>query len=383
MRAENHHRTTGRGRTGRLLAAVTAAATTTVTAAAAVLTGGGAVHADEGGRTWTVQPGQSIQRAVDRAAPGDTIRLLEGVYRAAVYAGDKGLRIRGAGQGRTIVVPPKRVRPTPCWADASEASAFCWLFPDDPVEVRDLTTRGHRGNGVVAVGVDGFRVRRHTGVGHGEYGIGVFSSTDITLTDNIERGDGGVAGLYVGDTDDADARIARNRSTGWSFGAFLRDSRDGTVRHNVLRGNCIGVLSLDTGPNGEQTDPESGETFTNVAAGDWRLVDNDVVNNDRSCGADDGAPPLSGHGVVLLGSDNVLVARNRINGNNATGPSVLRPAGLTVVSSAFIGGDAPAHIDVVGNTIRRNDLDVFWDRTGRDIEFRRNDCRTSVPARLC
>jgi hypothetical protein len=31
----------------------------------------------------------------------------------------------------------------------------------------------------------------------------------------------------------------------------------------------------------------------------------------------------------------------------------------------------------------RNELDIFWDRSGRKIRFRDNRCRTSDPDGLC
>jgi pectin methylesterase-like acyl-CoA thioesterase len=54
-------------------------------------------------RTWVVKPGHSIQKVVDKARSGDTIKLKKGVYYDAVCVVGKGLTIIGAGQGRTEV----------------------------------------------------------------------------------------------------------------------------------------------------------------------------------------------------------------------------------------------------------------------------------------
>jgi hypothetical protein len=181
------------------------------------------------------------------------------------------------------------------------------------VKASDLTTVGHA-IGILGFQVDGMRVERTTGKKHDEYGIAAFESHHISFVHNTERGDGGEAGIYIGDTDDAGAKVAHNISTGWAFGLFFRDSRIGTTWKNTLTKNCIGVLILDTGPNGIQTDPESGQQFTNHPAGAWRLVDNRVVHNTRFCPGDEEDPAVGGHGIVLVGADHVLIVHNTIKG---------------------------------------------------------------------
>src|SRR3712207_3782315 len=159
--------------------------TTLVAAAGGGLLAAGGIAAaapqnpPSGGAVIRVAPGESISAAVDEAAPGDTIQLEAGTYAEAVYAGDKPLTIRGAGQHRTLVVPPEEVTATPCWEGEQDVSAFCWQGPTGPVTVSDLTTQGHAGNGVIGIGMRGVTVKRHTGIEHGEYGLAFFGSNGI------------------------------------------------------------------------------------------------------------------------------------------------------------------------------------------------------------
>lgn len=51
-----------------------------------------------------VHPGQDLQRALDAAAPGDTVRLAPGEYRAKAAVFTPGLTICGAGAGSTRIV---------------------------------------------------------------------------------------------------------------------------------------------------------------------------------------------------------------------------------------------------------------------------------------
>jgi hypothetical protein len=97
---------------------------------------------------------------------------------------------------------------------------------------------------------------------------------------------------------------------------------------------------MDTGPNGTQTDPETGEQFTNHPAGAWRFVDNRVVRNTRFCPGGDEAPSIGGHGIVVLGADRVLIVHNTIKGNDppAEGESAFPSSGVTILNGAEVVG---------------------------------------------
>ena len=52
----------------------------------------------------TVNPGESIQQAVDAAAPGDTVQLTAGTYHESVLIARSDLTLRGVGE-RTVLMP--------------------------------------------------------------------------------------------------------------------------------------------------------------------------------------------------------------------------------------------------------------------------------------
>ncbi|HEX6921120.1 MAG TPA: hypothetical protein VF314_12920 [Actinomycetes bacterium] len=343
---------------------------------------------DDHGETIRVAPGTgTISAAAAAAESGDTLRLKKGVYIDAVNFGSKAISVKGAGRGRTVIQLPATLPPPApddfCRDPDGGAAGLCWVAPDGPVRVRDLTTVGHV-IGILGFQMHGMRVERTSGHDHDEYGIAAFDSHGLRFYKNVEHGDGGEAGIYIGDTADADAKVAHNRSTGWAFGLFFRDSRHGKAWENTLTKNCIGALVLDTGPNGVQTDPESGETFTNHPAGAWKLEENDVLRNTRFCPPNEEAPPLGGHGIAVVGADHVKIEDNAIKGNNppVEGESALPSSGVTIVSGALAGGDDPDKVLVEDNRLR-NTLDIFWDESGTRIAFDDNRCRTSVPDGLC
>jgi hypothetical protein len=168
--------------------------------------------------------------------------------------------------------------------------------------------------------------------------------------------------------------VAHNTSTGWAFGLFLRDARQGTAEDNRLARNCIGALVLATGAQRRHRPPRRG-----LAAGGQPGRPQHPLLPGPGRG---GAPPLGGLGVAVVGADDVRILRNRIRGNNppAEGRSDLPPSGVAVLDGTLVGSEPAKDVLVAGNRFR-NDLDISWDRSGAGIRFRGNRCRTSFPAR--
>jgi hypothetical protein len=70
---------------------------------------------------------------------------------------------------------------------------------------------------------------------------------------------------------------------------------------------------------------------------------------------------------------------NHVLDNVPSGPSAFSGG---VVISGF-EGTPPTDNTVIGNTILRNEPDIFWDETSSGNRFEPNNCETSVPEGLC
>ena len=330
--------------------------------------------------TIVVGPGQSIQAAVDRAHPGDTVRVKPGVYHQSVQIRKNGITLRGSGDfyGGTVIVPPKSIPKTLCnqafgptgiciLAKKVDAKTGAVITPVRNDTVTALLVKGFPGNGVFGYGTVGMRVLRVAAINNGEYGISRFESRDTLFAHDIATGSN-EAGFYVGDSPHADTVVRDNKAYGNALGIFIRHARHILVKDNRVSGNCQGILVLDDGQPG--------------GAGNTGVVRNSVSKNNKFCPKSEEAPPFQGGGILLLGATHTLVAHNGVFGNSG---KQFNSGGIVVASAhALTKGSNPNFDTITHNTAFRNHpADLIWDGTGVGVRFKANHCGTSVPPGLC
>jgi hypothetical protein len=330
--------------------------------------------------TIVVGPGQSIQAAVNRADPGDTVLIKPGVYHQSVQIRKDGITLRGSGghHGGTVLVPPKVFPRTVCnrfagptgiciLAKKLDAKTGVVVTPVRDDTVTNLVVKGFPGNGVFGFGTVGMRVTRVAAINNAEYGISRFESSGTLFAHDIATGSG-EAGFYVGDSPHADTVVRNNRAFGNLFGIFIRHARHILVMHNQLSGNCQGILVLDDGQRG--------------GAGNTAIVGNRAVKNNKFCPKNEDSPALRGGGILLLGATRTLVTHNGVFGNRG---HRINSGGIVVLSARPITKGSNPNFDVIAhNTAFRNHpADLIWDGTGIGVRFRGNHCGTSNPPGLC
>ena len=300
-----------------------------------------------------VRPGESIQKAIKAADPGDTIVVLGGVHHGTVVINKDGISLRGVD---AVLKPPAKPS-SPCGA-----SGFC--VTADNVSISGFTVRNFPATGIIAMGARNPKFMTNRAFNNGEYGIATFSSPGTKMIANLTRGSDD-AGLYVGDSPHANATIAANETYDNFLGILVRNARHGKIAGNQVHNNCVGMFILADAPG---------------PAGVFDVRGNKVVNNTRACPAFEDAPPLSGVGIALLGARGMEIKSNHIIHNVPSGPTGF--SGGVVVVSGF-EGTPPTNNTVSGNTILRNKPDIVWDKSGSGNRLKPNDCNTSKPARLC
>jgi parallel beta helix pectate lyase-like protein len=359
----------------RLIAAVCAAGL------GAALSVGSAASASAASKTIVVGPGQSIQAAVNRANPGDTVLVKPGVYHQGVQIRTSHITLRGSGdfRGGTVLEPPASPAKTLCNRLNRGATGVCVLAtrvnpktgevitPVSNVTVTALVVTGFPASGVFGYGTDDLRVTRVAAINDGAYGISRFESEETVFANDIAIGND-EAGFYVGDSPFADTVVRGNLAIGNQFGIFIRHARHVTVTGNHIRGNCQGILVLDDGERG--------------GAGNATIEHNSVNKNNKLCPPSEDAPALQGGGILLLGATHTLVAGNSVAGN--TGKQ-LNSGGIVVASAKPLGGRSDPNFDTIAHNtaFRDHPADLLWDGTGTGVTFTGNHCAKSLPPGLC
>ncbi|SEP93922.1 Right handed beta helix region [Streptomyces sp. yr375] len=320
-----------------------------------------------------VQPGESIQKVVDAALPGDTVLLAAGTYHESVTVSASGLTLRGMGRD-TVIQPDPAVKAVGACAEAG--NGICVQGTTDKnvedVTVASLTVTGFTKSGVSATSTDGLTVRNVAALKNGVWGIAAERSVHSLFRDNTAR-DNGDAGLFLansinqeqGATDTEGTLVEHNRLEGNRIGVTVRRLRDLTVARNHLTGNCAAVFVV-----GDENKPKAG--FVTVR-------ENRIERNNKSCPKTARLDALQGSGIVLTGAEDSLISDNVIKDNAGTSPL----SGGIVLFKSFVGTTSDRN-RITGNTLRGNSpADLVNADTGTGNTFEGNSCRESKPAGLC
>jgi nitrous oxidase accessory protein NosD len=322
--------------------------------------------------THVVSPGESIQKAVDAAQPGDTVLVTPGTYRESVKVSTPGLTLRGMGRD-TVIEPSTKKAANSC---AEGGNGICVVGTKDHniegVTVASLTVTGFTRTGVFAMATDGLTVRNVTAVKNGVWGIAQERSVHGVFRENTARGNGD-AGLFLANTikseegaTDADGTVVEgNRLDGNRIGITVRRLRHLTIAGNHLTGNCAGVFVV-----GDENKPKAGALT---------VSDNYIARNNKSCPKTERLDALQGSGIVLTGAEETLVTGNRVVDNVGKSPL----SGGIVLFKSFVGATSERN-RIADNVLEGNaPADLVNTDTGKDNTFEGNSCRASKPAGLC
>ncbi|CAM5618310.1 right-handed parallel beta-helix repeat-containing protein [Streptomyces pilosus] len=341
-------------------------------ATAVVAAGMGAAPAVQQPTVHRVQPGQSIQKAVDAAEPGDTVLLAAGTYRQSVDITSPDITLRGQGANRTVLMPAAKAK----GACAEAGNGICVTGTDakplEDVSVRSLTVRGFAGNGLWATGTEHLQIRFVSAGKNGRWGIAAERSVRGVISHNLTQ-DNGDAGVFVANTVDTEegARdagrtvIRHNRTEGNRVGVTVRRLRNMSVDHNEATGNCAAVFVV-----GDESAPRAGRLS---------VTHNHVHANNKHCEQTPRLPFLQGSGIVLTGVEDTLVAFNRVEDNKGTSPL----SGGIVLFKSLVGTPSERN-EIRDNLLTGNGpADLANRDTAKTNTFSRNTCTLSEPAGMC
>jgi hypothetical protein len=348
-------------------------------AAATVLAAAAPAAAQAAGPTIVVQPGESVQAAIDAAPNYGTVVLTAGTYEENLLV-TKPLTLRGIGLVR--LMPPSTLSANRCAQDTDAQ------LPDGQLLPVGICVHGVLGgpvdpgagdlpaviSPVFDVHISGLEID-----GFAE-GIESDGTTGLTITDVTLSGDvDGIDTFYgvgtvlshvtvTGATGYAAASLQRSRDVrvvdstfvgNAGFGLSLLDTRGATVTASRFAHNSGGIAAVDT-PAGEQV-------------GALTVTGNTITGNDGYFPGDGSAPPVSGVGIALVGITDSNVSGNRIADNVPSAAAPFGGFGIGLFDATGITGGAVANGNhITGNSISGSPLDLLDASSGTDNIVRGN-----------
>jgi hypothetical protein len=257
---------------------------------------------------------RTIQKAVNKAKAGDTVRVRNGTYREAVtISGKKKRYLRLVGN-------PKHPRKVVMRAKGKMQNAV-FVNNADQVTIDGFFARDYKSNGFFVTNATGYTmnhlVARHTGV----YGLYAFNTVGGRMI-NSEAYYVNDGAFYIGQTPIQTPKhkqsIVKNVS-GWGspIGFSATNMRYVTITKSRFYNNGVGIVpnALDSE---KDPPPEHNE-----------IIDNDIFWNNFNFHT--GHPPFKvnnqatsalvpiGTGIIFLGGRDNRVENNRIFGNYLAG----------------------------------------------------------------
>ncbi len=324
--------------------------------------------------TPVVHAGQSIQAAIDAAAPNSVITVEPGVYHEP-SGGENALTITIDGLQLIGLSTPGN--PVVIEKTAGQINGI-WVSPADTVgaaqdelppcgtsgtlihgfTLQGFTLRGFDQFGVYLACNDGYTLDANVADSSGFYGFFPVRSHNGVVSNNEAFNTSKDAAIYVGQSDHI--TVTGNRSHDSLIGIEVENSADVTVSGNETYNDTIGLLA-DEVPDVQQ-EGQSNVTFS----------DNNVHDNNRP---NTGVPPdftsviPSGTGILDSSGTNITVQGNTVSNNNFGG---------IVIASYFT--PFPTNVRILDNTLSGNGLqppsdpalaafaaDLTWDGQGTGI----------------
>lgn len=310
--------------------------------------------------TVRVGPNESIQQAVDRSGPGDTIEVPYAVYHESVVMDWSDVTLIGIPNenGDWPVIDGEGTR-----SDGVIASG-------NNFEMAFFDVKNYTSNGVLVEGATDVYLHDLYIENTGVYGVYPVRCTDV-LMERIEATLMNDAAIYAGKSENV---IIRDTVTyGNVIGIELENTVNGEIYNNHAYDNTVGIF-VDLLPQL----PSKVSLFTKVH-------DNVVENNNGKNFSKPGAtqaliPP--GTGMLILAADEVEIYNNTITGNKTGGLAVFN-LGIGFATNEIDVGPNPEHVYAHDNIYENNGyeadpfvknmlgrgFDIIWDTNGADNHF--------------
>ena len=313
----------------------------------------------------------TIQKAVDVAKPGDLVLIAAGTYNESATQGvtveTDNIVIRGEDRNSVIL-------------DGKFENENAIKVFSNGVAVENLTLRNNTKNGLFFTGdygkgvtLKGYRASYVTAANNGDYGIYAFSAENGQIDHSYGSGNVDSA-FYVGQCEKCNALLTELVSENNMLGYSGTNSTGVTIVNSTFRNNRAGIV-----PNSLYTEafyPNKGTTIVGNVVSD---------NNNAEAPNNDGFAIAYGNGIVLAGTQNVVVERNLISGHKVTGVVIADLPESVDKADGKSKSFKPENNTVRDNTLSANTYDLVYltinyASTPFGNCFEKNTFTTSFPA---
>ncbi|CAO2655758.1 Nn.00g045610.m01.CDS01 [Neocucurbitaria sp. VM-36] len=327
----------------------------------------------------TVKPGQSIQKAINNARPGDKITVEAGTYAEQLTITKSDITLIGKN---AVLVPPKTFTKNLCsglnkdFAGIDTEAGICihgknvqlaefkqehrkFISAGEYVKnvaVTGFKVKGFSGENIAVVAGKNVQVTKNKLIDGSQYGfLTVGSKNTLAEANTVESSTAAVLFIAMCMDDQSDARFKENDISGYII-ALCTQTPGGEVKRNKVKNCCIGPF-VDPGIQGA------------------KVIGNTITNRNPACPSGEGSP---GAGIIVWGASNTIIEKNTIEyiNNNQTG------VGILISDDPVTGTKASGNV-VKKNSLKFNDVDIFNSATTTDNVFANNKCTTSAPGDYC
>lgn len=248
------------------------------------------------GTVHVVNPGDSIQAAVETAQPGDTIQVMPGTYSETVYIDKDDIHLVGViQQGNRAIM------------DGLGKLNDAILYSGNNIIIENFRITRYKGNGIMGQAGNNFEIRNNVIVDTGIYGIFPQLGTNGLVEHNVVSGIEDAA-IYIGMSDNI--HVAYNEVFDSVAGIEIENSRHAVVEHNSAHNNTGGILAF-------VTPGLPIKTTEDVIIRNNFVVDNNTPNFGAPGSIVSGIP--AGTGILVMAADDVIIEGNIISNNKTAG----------------------------------------------------------------